>query len=148
MRRQIFSSMAGATALVLAPITALAWSETASARLSGTVSEASVLSVQEGSGQILAGGVLALEGLSELAVTSVTVAGEGAVVVLEGLSSAGRVSVSVAVDAAAALGIAAGDVIRLAATTSGTLLVAAGEVLAFVPDAAGRHLMHRRRLAP
>ena len=55
---------------------------------------------------------------------------------------------TVAVLSAGALSVAAGEVLRVAATASGHLLIRGGEVLAFIPGRIGAALLHHERLAP
>lgn len=127
------------TALVLMPV--LVPPVTAASTTASTLSE-------HGSAVLLEGSVLLVAGAGELVAASVRTAGESTTVVLDGLLQGARVSATVLLQGAGALTLAAGDVLRLAGTASGHLLVRGSEVLAFVPDQVGNALFHHERLTP
>jgi len=108
---------------------------------------ASALSTRA-SAALVEGSVLLLEGASELAVASVRTAGESTLVVMSAVVDGVSVSLTVALEGAGALALAAGEVLRVATTASGHLLIRGGEVLAFIPGQVGAALFHHERLAP
>lgn len=101
-----------------------------------------------GAATVVEGSLALAAAAGELVAASVRSAGQSTVVVLEGLSQGMRVSATVLLAGAGALSVAAGDVLRLAGTASGHLLLRGGEVIAFVPDRVGAALFHHERLAP
>ena len=76
----------------------------------------------------------------------VEVSARGTVYVLERASDGARVSVEVAGRGAAATSLAAGTVVTVSAFGAGLVLSAAGEVIAFIPNAIGRALLHNERV--
>jgi hypothetical protein len=81
-----------------------------------------------------------------LVVKAVEVGVRGTVYVLERVSDGARVSVEVVGHAAAGASIATGMLVTVSVIGSGVILSAAGEVIAFVPNALGRALLHNERL--
>lgn len=88
---------------------------------------------------------LALSG-AILVVKVVEVSARGTVYLLERASDGARVSVEVAGRAASAVGVGVGTVVTVSVIGTGVLLSAAGEVLAFLPNALGQALLHNERL--
>jgi hypothetical protein len=70
----------------------------------------------------------------------------GTVYLLERASDGARVSVEVAASAVGHLSLAAGTAVAVTVIGSGVILSAAGEAIAFVPNALGRALLHNERL--
>ena len=70
----------------------------------------------------------------------------GTVYVLERASDGARVSVEVAGRGVAASAYGVGTVVTCSVIGTGVVLSVAGEVLAFVPNALGRALLHNERL--
>jgi hypothetical protein len=81
--------------------------------------------------------VKALRPVGELVEISVEAAATGASFVL-----------SVTADTVRALGLAAGTVLTFTAVSAGYVISVGAEVLAFVPDAVSRTLIHHRELQP
>ncbi len=88
---------------------------------------------------------LAISG-AVLVVKVVEVSARGTVYLLERASDGARVSVEVADRAASAVALGVGSVVTVSVIGTGVLLSAAGEVLAFLPNALGRALLHNERL--
>ena len=82
-----------------------------------------------------------------LVVQAVASTARGTVYVLERLSDGARCSVEVVGTAASGIGASVGTAVAVSAIGTGVLLSAAGEVLAFVPNALGRALLHNERLS-
>jgi hypothetical protein len=82
-----------------------------------------------------------------LTVVAVSASVEGTVYVFERASDGARVSVEVASRGAGAASLAVGTAVNVAVIASGVVLSVAGEVIAFVPNAAGRALLHNERLS-
>ncbi|AVS86298.1 hypothetical protein C8239_17310 [Paracidovorax avenae] len=81
-----------------------------------------------------------------LTVRAVEASAAGTVYVLERASDGARVSVEVAGRAASGVAAGVGTVVACSVIGTGVVLSAAGEVLAFVPNALGRALLHNERL--
>lgn len=77
-----------------------------------------------------------------LVVRSVRASAHGTVYLLERASDGARVSVQVAGQAA----LAVGSAVTVSVIGAGVLLSAAGELLAFIPNAMGEALLHNERL--
>jgi len=83
---------------------------------------------------------------AELVVRAVESTAHGTICVLERLSDGARVTVELAGRGAAQASLGVGRTVTVSATGAGVVLSAAGEVIAFVPNAMGRALMHNERL--
>ena len=70
----------------------------------------------------------------------------GTVVVLERASDGAQASIELGARAAGAASLAAGTLVTVSVIGAGVLLSAAGEVIAFIPNALGRALLHNERL--
>ena len=81
-----------------------------------------------------------------LTVKSIEASAVGTVYVLERASDGARVSVEVAGRGVAASAYGVGTVVTCSVIGTGVVLSVAGEVLAFVPNALGRALLHNERL--
>lgn len=124
-----------ATLLVAALISSSALAQHSTARPSEASVGASVLSS-------LSAAWIAYEG-SEFTVQSIRAVGNGLELSLRGVSNGIETSAIVAKDAAAAASIAVGTSVRVVGETTGYALVAAGRVIAFVPNEVARGLVHR-----
>lgn len=76
----------------------------------------------------------------------VEVSARGTVIVLERASDGVRVSVEVAGRGAGAASWAVGTAVTVSVIGAGLVLSAAGEAIAFIPNAIGRALLHNERL--
>ncbi len=86
-------------------------------------------------------------GGSVLTVVAVEAAADGTVYLLERASDGARASVKVAGRAADGVSAAVGTSVTVSVIGTGVVLSTAGEVLAFVPNAIGRALLHNERLS-
>jgi hypothetical protein len=86
-------------------------------------------------------------GGSTLAVVAIEASADGTVYVLERASDGARASVKVMGRAANGVSASVGTAVVVSVIGSGVVLSAAGEVLAFVPNAIGRALLHNERLS-
>ena len=80
----------------------------------------------------------------------VTGIGEGAKdsveVILDASSGAGKVSINLARASFEKLGISVGTTVRAVAESTGTLLIASGKLLAFIPNKVGEALLYNARV--
>jgi len=81
-----------------------------------------------------------------LVVKTVESTARGTVVVLERASDGAQASIELGARAAGAASLAAGTLVTVSVIGAGVLLSAAGEVIAFIPNALGRALLHNERL--
>jgi zona occludens toxin (predicted ATPase) len=84
---------------------------------------------------------------STLTVVAVEASADGTVYVLERASDGARASIKVAGRAANGVSNAVGTSVVVSVIGTGVVLSAAGEVLAFVPNAIGRALLYNERLS-
>lgn len=83
-----------------------------------------------------------------LVVQSVAIVASGTVYVLKSVSDGAVVSVEILGRGASGASLAVGTVATVSVIGAGTLLSVAGEVIAFIPNALGRALMHNERVTP
>lgn len=134
------AALAGGSLSAL-PAPALAQSETLSAAselsaLSAVVPVAVSVSL---SGMVLSGPVL-------LTVVAVQASADGAVWIVENASDGARAVIHLTGSAVGASLVVAGTTARTVTLSAGTLLIASGEVIAFIPNEVGRRLMHHERI--
>lgn len=86
-------------------------------------------------------------GGSVLTVIAVEASVDGTVYLLERASDGARASVKVMGRATRGVSVVAGTAVVVSVIGTGVVLSAAGEVLAFVPNAVGRALLHNERLS-
>ena len=82
-----------------------------------------------------------------LMVKTVEVSARGTVYLLERASDGAAVSVEVLGKGVAHVSVAAGTLVTVSVIGAGAVLSVAGEVIAFVPNALGRALLHNERVA-
>jgi hypothetical protein len=83
-----------------------------------------------------------------LTVKAVEVSAKGSVYVLERASDGARVSVEVLGKAATTASVVTGTAVAVSIIGAGTVLSVAGEVIAFIPNAVGKSLLHNERVTP
>jgi hypothetical protein len=109
-------------------------------------SAASALSVTVPVAVSVAGPVLLLSGAAALTVVSVQASAEGTVWVLEQASDGARIVLCFAGGAVAGASVAAGALVTCTVLSTGWLLSAAGEVIAFIPNEIGASLVYNERI--
>ena len=128
-----------------------AWAQSEASAAASMLPLASVVASAEVSGAA-AGSVLAVPvALSTagavLVVKGVQASANGTVYLLERASDGARASVEVSGRAASAAGRAIGTTVTLSVIATGVLLSTAAEVIAFIPNEAGRALLHNERIS-
>ena len=146
-----FSKTAAAAAVVFAgffvSIQARAQSDISALSAVSALPVASVMVASEAVGAFAqASAVLSVVGAT-LVVKAVQSTVQGSVYVLERVSDGVRVSVQVGGKALGAASMAVGTVVTVSAIAAGTILLVAGEAIAFVPNEVGRALLYNRRLS-
>jgi hypothetical protein len=113
---------------------------------SGEMSAASSLSLSVPLALSVAGPAALIVSGARFTVAAVEVLAEGTVWVLERASDGARFSVRLGREAAAGSAVIVGAVIVTTVVAAGCVLSAAGEAVAFIPNATGRALIHDERI--
>jgi len=132
----------GATALAIAAVLALPAPQ---ALAQSTISDASALSALPIAVSVAAP-VAVLSAGAALTVVSVEATSTGAVWVLERAADGTRASVRLVGRGVAGASVAAGTVVVATALSTGWVLSAAGEAIAFIPNELGRALLYNERI--
>lgn len=132
-----------ATAATLALLLVAAQPVTVSAADPSGLSRGSELSAN-GSATIAEGSLAVVQGSADMVVVAVQAVGDGLRVTLQGSARVGKVVLSVPMAVAGGLSYAAGQTVTVIAEGAGWLIVRAGEVIAFVPNEAGKALLHSK----
>ena len=101
----------------------------------------------EGSALIVYGSLSAVAASGTAVVASVEAAGDASVVVLVGAADASQAALRLSGQVARGAALAVGASVSVVATSTGYLLVAAGKVIAFVPNELGKALLHHSRVS-
>jgi len=112
---------------------------------STTASEASAISMLPVAVSVAAPALLLSAGAT-LTVVAVEASASGTVWVLQRASDGARLSVRFASQALAGTALAVGTVVTVAVISTGTLLSAAGEAIAFIPNEIGASLLYNEKL--
>jgi len=99
-----------------------------------------------GSARVMGGALESVAGAGSLVVASVETAGDGSVVVLKAAGKASSATLALSGRAARDASLVVGASVEMVALSTGYLLVTAGRVLAFIPNEAGRVLLHSSRI--
>ncbi|MGX9219615.1 hypothetical protein ACWV27_14610 [Massilia varians] len=97
------------------------------------------------SGVVVGGSLLTLAATGSVVVASVRTVGDGIEVVLEGAADASRATVRLSGRAAAGVSLAAGTALEVVTASTGYVLVMSGKAIAFLPNEAGKALLHHSR---
>mgnify|MGYP000037977085 FL=1 len=97
------------------------------------------------SGVVVFGSILTVAAAGSLVVASVRTVGEGLEVVLESALDASRTTVRLSGAALGGLSLATGTVLEVVAASTGYVLVMSGKTIAFLPNEAGKALLHHAR---
>jgi hypothetical protein len=117
----------------------------AGSRAQSTLSEASALSALPVAVSVAAP-VMILSGGAMLTVVAVQATSTGAIWILERASDGARASVELSGAAAAGLSTAVGTGVLVTAISTGWVLSAASQAIAFVPNAIGAALLYNERV--
>jgi hypothetical protein len=104
-------------------------------------STGSILTPSVAAGVLVAGTLSTLQLTGQAVVASVETVADGTVIVLRGASDAGTTSVRVA----GAVSVSVGTAVRVVAMSTGCALMAAGQMIAFIPNDVGNSLVHQSR---
>lgn len=129
--------------LLLAALLGLACSSTHAAGHAGQ-SELSNASANL-SGVVVGGSLLTLAATGSVVVASVRTVGDAIEVVLEGAADASRATVRLSGRLAAGASLAAGTALEVVTASTGYVLVMSGKAIAFLPNEAGKALLHHSR---
>jgi hypothetical protein len=98
-------------------------------------------------GNPLHGSELAVVGSSFVVAGIVQGTKDSVEIILDAASGSGKVSVKLAKSAFEKAGVSMGTAVQAVAESTGTLLIASGKVLAFIPNAVGEALLYNSRVA-
>lgn len=107
-------------------------------------STASAMSA-EGSGMVVDGSLMVAAGSGTVIVKSVEASAESVVFVVEGSANGASATVRLIGSGAREASLAAGQVLQATTVSAGVMLIASGKVLAFIPNEAGKALLHHSR---
>jgi len=145
MKKQLIAAVLALSAIVAAP--ARAQSEASALSALSALPLASVtVGASAAAGASLAVPLVLSTAGAVFMVKAVEVSALSTVYVLERASDGARVSVEVAGRGVANASIAAGTLVTVSVIGAGVILSAAGEAIAFLPNALGRALLHNERL--
>ncbi len=134
-------------ALTFAPLSAQAQSEASALSAISALPVASVaVGASAAAGAVLAVPVVLSTSGAVLVVKTVESTARGTVYLLERASDGAQASIEVSGRAAGGVSVVAGTMATVTVIGAGVLLSAAGEVIAFIPNALGRALLHNERL--
>ena len=131
--------------LAHAALAALLAGNLCAARAQSALSELSALSALPIAVSIAAP-VMLLSAGATLAIVAVEASATGTVWVLERASDGARASVRLGAQAAGGLSVAAGTVVVVTALSTGWVLSAASEAIAFIPNEVGAALLYNERV--
>jgi hypothetical protein len=145
MKHKILSVVLAVAALVCSPARAHGEPSAASA-LSALPLASVVVGASAAAGAVLAVPVALSTTGAVLMVHAVEVSAHSTVYILERASDGARASVEVLHRAGHAASLAVGTAVTVSVIGAGVVLSAAGEAIAFIPNALGRALLHNERL--
>lgn len=151
MRRSIAPVLIAACALFMGTVASFHAQAQSEASALSAISAMPLASVVVGA-SAAAGAVVAVPAMlstagTVLVIKTIEVSAKGTVYLLERASDGAQVSVQVASGGAILASVAVGTAVTVSVIGAGTVLSAAGEVLAFIPNALGRALLHSERVA-
>lgn len=133
-------------AALLGPVHAQAQSDASALSAVSALPIASVVVAGSAAGAVLVAPVALSTAGAVLVVKTIEATARGTVYLLERVSDGARVSVEIAGRGVANVSLAAGTVVTVSVIGAGVVLSAAGEAIAFVPNALGRALLHNERI--
>ncbi|GGX76514.1 hypothetical protein GJV26_17300 [Massilia dura] len=96
----------------------------------------------EVSGIVVGGSLVSVAIAGSVVFVAMEKTGEGVDLLLRSAADGSRATVRLSGKAAEGLSVAAGTVVDVSATATGHLLVASGKAIAFIPNEAGKALLH------
>lgn len=109
-------------------------------------SQASVHGLSDLTASVAAGSVLTVFAAGSLVVESVETVGDGVSVVLKSAADGSKATVQFSGKVAEGASLAAGTAVSAVAMSAGHALVVSGKVIAFLPNEAGKALLHHSRV--
>lgn len=94
---------------------------------------------------VIGGSLLSVAATGSVVVASVRAVGDGLEVVLENVADASRATVRLSGKALGGLSLAAGTTLEVVTASTGQVLVMSGKAIAFLPNEAGKALLHSAR---
>ena len=146
MKKQIAVVVLAAAALVGGPANAHPNDASALSMLSALPVASVVVGASAAAGAVLAVPVALSAAGAVLVVKSVEIGARSSIYVLERASDGAQVSIEVMNRSAQVASLTVGTAMTVSVIGAGVVLSAAGEAIAFVPNALGRALLHNERL--
>lgn len=109
-------------------------------------SQASANGASDLTASLAAGSVLTVLAGGSLVVESVEAVGSGVSVVLENVADGSKATLQFSGKALQGVSLAAGTAVSVVAMSAGHALVVSGKVIAFLPNEAGKALLHHSRV--
>jgi hypothetical protein len=97
------------------------------------------------SGVVVGGSILTVAAAGSVVVASVKTVGDGLEIVLENVADASRATVRLSSKVAGGVSVALGATLEVVTASTGYVLVMSGKALAFIPNEAGKTLLHHSR---
>jgi len=94
---------------------------------------------------VVGGSILTVAAAGSVVVASVRTVGDGLEIVLESAVDASRATVRLSSKVAGGLSLATGTVLEVVTASTGQVLVMSGKAIAFLPNEAGKALLHHDR---
>ena len=94
---------------------------------------------------VVGGSILTVAAAGSVVVASVRTVGDALEIVLEGAADASRATVRLSSTAVGGLSLATGTVLEVVTASTGYVLVMSGKAIAFLPNEAGKALLHHTR---
>ncbi len=98
------------------------------------------------SGVVIGGSILTIAATGSVVVASVKTVGDGVEVVLENVVDASRATLRLSGKVAGGVSLGVGTTLEVVTASTGYVLVASGKALAFIPNEAGKALLHHSRV--
>lgn len=97
------------------------------------------------SGVAVVGSMLSVAVAGSVVVASVKTVGDGLEVVVESLADGSRATLRLSGNIAGGLSVAVGTAVEVVTASTGHVLVMSGKAIAFIPNEAGKALLHHAR---
>ncbi|QOY92683.1 hypothetical protein IM543_13805 [Massilia sp. UMI-21] len=134
--------------ILLATLLGFACTATQAAGHAGQSDQSALSNASANLSAVLVGGsILSVAAAGSVVVASVKTVGDGLELVLENTLDASRATLRLSGRVAGGASLAAGTVLEVVAASTGHVLVMSGKALAFIPNEAGKALLHHARVS-
>lgn len=134
--------------IFLATLLGLAFTASQAAGHAGQSDQSAVSNASANLSAVVVGGsILSVAAAGSVVVASVKTVGDGIELVLENAVDASRATVRLSSKALGGVSLAAGTALEVVTASTGYVLVMSGKALAFIPNEAGKALLHHARVS-